>query len=57
MTSLQTECDAQVYAIIDEIEQILIDAGQSTSLSDNLRQYYNNKKADQQAYYLSKLSS
>lgn len=57
MTSLQNECDTQVYTIIDEIKQILIDAGQDTSLSDNLKQYYNNKKADQRAYYLSKLSA
>ena len=57
LLALQKECDTQVYAIIDEVKQILLNEGQSTSLSDNLKQYYEHKKADQQVYYMSKLKA
>ena len=57
MAGLESDCDTQVYGIINEIRGILSDAGQSTAMCDEMAEHYETKKADQKAYYIGLLLS
>jgi hypothetical protein len=52
MTDLEAECDEKVKTLVSEIKNLLTEAGMDTSLADEIMDYYENKKKEENAVYL-----
>ncbi|MDR0491830.1 MAG: hypothetical protein LBH28_11370 [Oscillospiraceae bacterium] len=53
-TSLENSCDAQMDAILKDLEGVLKDFGGDTSVVPEIRQAYRNEKMTKKAYYLNR---
>lgn len=51
-TALESECDAQVDAILAELDVALTGSGDDKSIIDKIRQSYNEEKRLKKAYYI-----
>lgn len=51
--SLESSCDSEIDSVLAELETMLKDAEQDTSLVDTIREAYINEKALKKSYYLS----
>jgi hypothetical protein len=52
-SSMETQCDAQVNAIITELKPLLKKTGGDLSLIDEIKKIYNQEKSLKKAYYMS----
>ena len=50
--ALENECDAQVEAVLKELDSILKQSGGDRSIVSKIRQSYNDEKSLKKAYYL-----
>lgn len=53
----EKQCDAQVYAILDEIRDILQQMGKSNELANEISSYYEESKANWKAAKMTELYS
>ena len=53
LTALEKSCDAEVNAVLEELSEVLKNAGQSTELVNQIKSAYTNKKKLTKSYYIS----
>lgn len=54
VSSWESECDAAVYSVIDELRQVLKENGQGTAMADQLESAYLNEKRLKKSYFINR---
>lgn len=54
VSSWESECDAAVYSVIDELRLVLKDNGQGTAMADQLESAYLNEKRLKKSYFINR---